>query len=53
MGLADGIFCFKVSSLRQIYECRLQSLGISKKVNKVRFKERILMYFPNAPEERM
>ncbi len=47
----DGTFCFKFSSLRQEYENRLHILGISKEINKVRFKERVLEYFPNAQEQ--
>ena len=34
-----------------MYENRLGNLGISKEVNKVRFKERVLEYFPNAQEQ--
>ncbi len=49
--VADGTFCFKFSSLRQMYESRLGDLGISKEVNKVRFKERVLLHFPNAQEQ--
>ena len=48
--VADGSFCFKFSSLRQMYENRLGNLGISKEVNKVRFKERVLEYFSNSQE---
>ncbi len=44
----DGTFCFKFSSLRQMYLC---NLGINKEVNKVRFKERIFEYFPNAQQQ--
>lgn len=47
----SGTFYFKFSSLRQMYENRLHDLGISKKINKVRFKERVLEYFPNAQEQ--
>ena len=39
--VADGIFCFKFSSLRQKYENPLGNLGVSKEVNKVLFKEQI------------
>ena len=47
----SGTFYFKFSSLHQMYENRLHDLGISKKINKVRFKERVLEYFPNAQEQ--
>ena len=47
----NGTFCFKFSVLRQMYENRLHDLGISKEVNKQRFKEQVLTYFPNAQEQ--
>ncbi len=31
-----------------LYESRLKDFGISKEINKVRFKERILSHFPEA-----
>ena len=34
-----------------MYENRVGNLGISKEVNKVRFKERVLEYFPNSQEQ--
>ena len=37
--VADGTFCFKFSSLRQMFESCLGDLGISKEVSKVQFKE--------------
>ena len=40
--VADGTFCFKFSSLCQMFESCLGDLGISKEVNKVQFKERVL-----------
>ena len=46
----DGQFCFKISSLRQLYESRLRNLGNSKEVNKTYFKEQLLEYFTNAQE---
>uniref|UniRef100_UPI00358F8763 uncharacterized protein isoform X1 n=1 Tax=Myxine glutinosa TaxID=7769 RepID=UPI00358F8763 len=47
----DGTFCFKLSELRHMYEARLAALGIQKEVNKVRFKEQILHFFPKAQEQ--
>ena len=44
----DGEFFFKLSQLRFLYESRLKDFGISKEVNKVRFKEQILEHFPEA-----
>ena len=35
----------------QIYEGRLQILGIGKEIYKIRFKEHVLCYFPNAQEQ--
>ena len=49
--VADGSFCFKFSSLRQMYENCLGNLGISKEVNKVRFKERVLEYLSNSQDQ--
>ena len=45
------MFCFKFSSLHQLYERRLHIVGIGKEVNKVRFKEQLLEYFTNAQEQ--
>ena len=47
----DGIFNFKLVDLRKLYEKRLQDLGIRKEINKSRFKEKILQYFPQAQEQ--
>ena len=41
----------QVFVIRQAYVNRLRNLGIIKEINKVRFKERILNYFPNAQEQ--
>ena len=49
--IENGTFCFKFSALRQIYESRLHNFGITKTINKVRFKDRVLNYFPNAQEQ--
>ena len=49
--IENGTFCFKFSVLCQIYENRLHDLGITKEINKVRFKEKVLNYFPNAQEQ--
>ena len=38
----EGKFFLKFSELRFLYESRLKDFGISKEVNKVRFKEQIL-----------
>ena len=37
--------------LHQIYESCLHDVGISKEINEVHFKERVLNYFPNAQEQ--
>ena len=47
----NGTFCFKFSELCQIYESHLHDLGIRKEINKVRFKDRVLDYFPKAQHE--
>ena len=47
----DGTFCFKFSSLHQLYKSRLHILGIDKEINKVRFKKQVLEYFTNAQEQ--
>ena len=44
----DGILCFKLSELRNLYQSRLSNFGIIKEINKVRFKEAILSHFPDA-----
>jgi len=44
----NGIFWFTFCSLRQMYEGRLQILGIGKEINKI---QRVLRYFPNAQEQ--
>ena len=48
-----GQFHFKFSSLRELYENRLLKLGITKEINKVRFKEQVPHSFHLfAPEHR-
>jgi len=49
--IENGIFCFTFCSLHQMYEGHLQILGIGKEINKIRFKECVLRYFPNAQEQ--
>ena len=44
----EGKNFFKFSELRFLYESRLKDFGISKEVNKVRFKEQILSHYPEA-----
>ena len=44
----EGILCFKLSELRNLYQSRLSNFGIIKEINKVRFKEAILSHFPDA-----
>ena len=44
----EGVLCFKVSELRCLYQTRLADFGSSKEINKVRFKELLLSYFPDA-----
>ena len=46
--IEEGVFFFKLSELRHLYENRLRDFAISKEVNKVRFKEQILSHFPQA-----
>ena len=50
--LENGIFCFKFCSLRQMYERRLQMLGINKTVNKTFFKAKLLSHFSSAQEQK-
>ena len=47
----DGQFCFKFSSLHHLYESHLKILGICKEVNRTRFKEQVLRYFPSAQQQ--
>ena len=44
----EGMLCFKLSELRFLYQSRLNNFGISKEINKVRFKELLLSHFPDA-----
>ena len=44
----EGILCFKLSELRNLYQSRLSNFGIIKEINKVRFKEAILSHFLDA-----
>lgn len=46
--IEEGVLCFKVSELRHKYAERLVALGVQKEINKVRFKEKLLSYFPQA-----
>lgn len=46
--VAEKLFYFKIFELRNMYENRLVELGVKKEVNKVRFKEKIHDYFPEA-----
>ena len=38
----DGTFCLKFSMLHQLYENRLQELGVDTEINRTRLRERIL-----------
>lgn len=49
--MKEGTFYFKFSALCQLYESRLLDRGMGKEINKVRFKEQILKYFPHAQEQ--
>ena len=49
--LEDGIFCFKFSALRELYQNRLSSLELEKEINRVRFNERVLEFFSNAQQQ--
>ena len=49
--IEDNIFYFKISSLYQMYEKRINYLGVEKEVNRSRFKESLLEYFPQAQEQ--
>ena len=44
----EGIYYFRFAELLQLYEHRLQQLGLTIEVNKPRFKEQVLKYFPEA-----
>ena len=43
--MEEGTFYFKFSSLHQLYEERLQCLGVDKEMNRTQFKEQVLAYF--------
>ena len=47
----DGTFYFKFSVLHQLYEMRVRYLGVEKEINRSRFKEKVLAYFPQAQEQ--
>ena len=47
----EGVFLFKFSELRALYEKRLSFFGIPKEINKVRLKEQILSHFPQAQSD--
>ena len=49
--VADGTYYFQFAELQQLYEHRLQELGVTIEVNKPQFKERNLSYFPEAQAE--
>ena len=49
--LDEGVFSFKFSTLHQLYEKRVWCLGVEKETNRTRFKEKILMYFPQAQQQ--
>jgi hypothetical protein len=44
----EDVFYFKLSELRHMYIERLMALGVQKEVNKVRFKEQVVGFFPQA-----
>ena len=50
-GLEDGIFCFKFSALRELYQNRHSSLELEKEINKVRFKERVSGNYSNVQHQ--
>eukprot|EP00745_Piridium_sociabile_P034544 TRINITY_DN59427_c0_g1_i1.p2 TRINITY_DN59427_c0_g1~~TRINITY_DN59427_c0_g1_i1.p2 ORF type:complete len:251 (+),score=43.78 TRINITY_DN59427_c0_g1_i1:43-753(+) len=47
----EEVYYFKFSELRHMYEQRLEMLGFEKEINKVRFKQQVLQYFPKAQEQ--
>lgn len=47
----EGTFCFKFSELHELYENRLKILGVEREINRIRLKEEVLGYFPQAQEE--
>ena len=47
----DGTFCFKFSVLHQLYEERLQHLGVEKQTNRGLLKEKVLAHFPQTQEQ--
>jgi len=44
----EGIFFFKLSELRSLYENRLANFGIFREINRACFREQILSHFPEA-----
>ena len=48
---SERVTYFKFSKLRQMYEHRLQNLGINKELNKIHFKDQLLRHFVNAQEQ--
>ena len=49
--LDEGVFYFKFPALHQLFEKRVWCLGVEKETNRTHFKEKILMYFPQAQEQ--
>ncbi len=47
----DGTFYFKFSALHQLFEERVQYLGVEKETIRTRFKEKVLAYFLQAQEQ--
>ena len=46
-----GKFYLKLWSLCELYENRMLELGISKEINRVRFKEQLPKYFPHTQDQ--
>ena len=47
----SGTLLFKLAELHSLYVNRLGDLGITKLVNKTRFKLNLLQHFPEAQEQ--
>ena len=51
IGVVDGTFHFRFSTLHQMYEKRIWSLGFEKETNRTQLMEKLLAYFPQAQQQ--
>ena len=50
-GVVDGTFYFRFSTLHQMYEEKIWSLGFEKETNRTQLMEKLLAYFPQAQQQ--